>query len=77
MYHPFWQFYKQVVLRFSEHGDVIETQTIKVCPPKVFQQTRSLVGIIISQQHGLVCISGGDLPAFAIIKSSFLVYLCS
>jgi len=25
----------------SEDGDVIETQT-KVCPPKVFQQTRSL-----------------------------------
>jgi len=30
------------------------------------------VGIFISQEHGLVCISDGYLAAFAIIKSSFL-----
>ena len=38
----FCQFYKKVVLRLHEHDDVIEMQTIKICPPKVFQQTRSL-----------------------------------
>jgi len=27
------------------------------------------VGIIISQEHGVVCISDGDLAAFTIIKS--------
>jgi len=43
MFPPFCKFYKNVVQRLSEHGDVIETQTIKVCPPKVFWQTRSLV----------------------------------
>ena len=29
---PFCQFYKKVVLRLSEHGDVIETQTIRIAP---------------------------------------------
>ena len=29
-------------------------------------------GIIISQLHGLVCMSDGDLAAYIIIKSSFL-----
>ena len=29
---PFYQFYKKVVLRLSEHGDVIETQTIRIIP---------------------------------------------
>jgi len=38
----FGQFYKKVLLRLSEHGDVIETQTIRFVPPKVFWQTRSL-----------------------------------
>jgi len=33
---PFGQFYKKVVLRLNEHGDVIDTQTIKVCPPQNF-----------------------------------------
>jgi len=33
---PFCQFYKKVVLRLSEHGDVIETLTIKFVSPKVF-----------------------------------------
>jgi len=32
----FGQFYKKVVLRLGEHGDVIETQTIRFVPPKVF-----------------------------------------
>jgi len=36
MCHPFWQFYKNVVLRLSEHGDVIEMQTVKVCPKQRF-----------------------------------------
>jgi len=39
---PFCQFYKKVVLRLSEHGDVIETQSMKFCPSKVFLQTLSL-----------------------------------
>jgi len=43
----FSQFYEKVVLRLSEHGDVIETHTIKVCPPKGFQQTRSLITTIM------------------------------
>jgi len=30
----FCQFYKKVVLRLSEHGDAIKTQTIKVCAPQ-------------------------------------------
>jgi len=30
----FCQFYKKVELRLSEHDDVIERQTIKVCPPQ-------------------------------------------
>jgi len=43
-YPQFGQFYKKVVLlRLSEHGDVIETQTIRFVPPKVFQQTWSLL----------------------------------
>jgi len=42
---PFCQFYKKVVLRLSEHGDVIETQTLKVYSPSIFCQTRSLVAI--------------------------------
>jgi len=34
---PIFQFYEKVVLRMSEHGDVIEMQTTKVrLPPKVF-----------------------------------------
>jgi len=33
---PFCQIYKKVVLRVSEHDDVIETQTIKVCPLQSF-----------------------------------------
>jgi len=32
---PFCQFYRNVALRLSEHIDVIQTQTIKVVPPKV------------------------------------------
>jgi len=32
----FRQFYKKVVVR--EHGDVIETQTMKVCPPQFFSK---------------------------------------
>jgi len=31
-----------VVLQLSEHGDVIETQTVRIVLPKVFCQTRSL-----------------------------------
>ena len=40
---PFCQFYKKVVLGLSEHGDVIETQTIILTciSYKAFQQTRS------------------------------------
>ena len=34
MSSPFWQFYKKVVLRLSEHGDVIENANNKVCPPQ-------------------------------------------
>jgi len=33
---PFCQFYKKVVLRSSEHRDVIETQKITVCPLQSF-----------------------------------------
>jgi len=36
MYHQFDQFYKKVVIRLSEHGDVIETQTIMFVLPKIF-----------------------------------------
>jgi len=32
----FGQFYKKVVLRLGEHGDVIETQTRRFVPPKFF-----------------------------------------
>jgi len=45
IYLPFCQFYKKVVLRLSEHGDAIETQTIKVC-----QQTRSLVFTVFTSK---------------------------
>jgi len=31
---PFCQFYKKVVLRLNDHDNVIETQTIKICPPQ-------------------------------------------
>jgi len=34
----FCQFYKKVVLRLSERGDVIETQTIRIVPPKFFSK---------------------------------------
>ena len=34
----FGHFHKKVVLRLGEHGDVIETQTIKFVPPKVFSK---------------------------------------
>jgi len=33
---PVCQFYKKVVLRFSEHGDIIETQTMRFVSSKVF-----------------------------------------
>ena len=33
---PCRQFYKKVVVRLSEHGDVIQTQTLKVCRPQRF-----------------------------------------
>jgi len=36
MYPQFGHVYKKVVLRLGEHGDVIETQTIKFVPAKVF-----------------------------------------
>ena len=42
MCSPFCEFYKKVVLQLSEYGDVIETQTVRIVPPKVFWQTRSL-----------------------------------
>jgi len=32
----FGLFYKKVVLRLGDHGDVTETQTIKFVPPIVF-----------------------------------------
>ena len=32
----FGQFHKKVVLLLSEHGDVIETQTIRFVAPKIF-----------------------------------------
>jgi len=32
----FGLFYKKVVLQSGEHGDVIETQTIRFVSPKVF-----------------------------------------
>ena len=35
---PFCQFYKKVVLRLNEHDDVIETQIIKIWPPKFFSK---------------------------------------
>jgi len=31
----FGKFYKKVVLRLGEHGDIIETQTIRFVPQKV------------------------------------------
>ena len=33
--NPFCQFHKKVALRLSEDVDLIQTQTIKVVPPKV------------------------------------------
>ena len=36
MFPPFCQFYKKVVIRLSEHGGVIETQTIGIVPPLKF-----------------------------------------
>jgi len=33
---PFCQFCEKVVLRLSEHGDVIETKTVRFVPSKVF-----------------------------------------
>jgi len=36
MSSPFCQFYKKIVLRLNEHGDVIETQTITIVPPQNF-----------------------------------------
>jgi len=33
---PFCQFYKKVVLRLSEHRDVIENANNKVCSPQSF-----------------------------------------
>jgi len=38
MYPQFGQFYKKVVLRLSEHGDVIETQTIRFVPTNFFSK---------------------------------------
>ena len=35
---PFCQFYKKVVLRVSEHGDVIQTQTIRIVPLNCFSK---------------------------------------
>jgi len=32
------QFYKNIVLRLNEDGDVIETQTIRFVPPNVFSK---------------------------------------
>ena len=54
------QFYKKVVLRLNEHGGVIETQTIRFVPPKVFQQTRSLAPTPMTTEQAssaLICIS--------------------
>jgi len=34
----FGQFYKKVVLRLGEHGDVIETQTVRLVPPTFFSK---------------------------------------
>jgi len=31
---PFCQFYKKVVIRLSEHGDVIEKQTLRIAPQR-------------------------------------------
>jgi len=33
---PFCQFYKKVVLWLCEHGDVIDTQTVRFVPPQSF-----------------------------------------
>jgi len=33
---PILPILQKVVLRLSEHGDVIETQTVGIVPPKVF-----------------------------------------
>jgi len=38
MFLQFDQFYKKVVLRLGEHGDVIETQAIRFVPPKFFSK---------------------------------------
>ena len=54
MYPSFCQFSEKVVLRLSAHGDVIETQTIRIVPPKIFQQTRSqphTVSIVTAQSE--------------------------
>jgi len=37
-YNVFCQFAKKVVLRLSEYGDVIETQTIRIVPPMFFSK---------------------------------------
>jgi len=33
---PIWPIFQKVVIRLSEHGDVIETQTIMFVLPKIF-----------------------------------------
>jgi len=35
-FHNLPPFCQKVVLRLSEHGDVIETQTVRFSPPKIF-----------------------------------------
>jgi len=39
---PFCQFYKKVVLRLSEHGDVNEMETIRIVTPQ-------LLGLVASR----------------------------
>jgi len=42
---PFCQSYKKVVLRLSEHGDAIETQTTKFVPSKFFSKLGPWVSV--------------------------------
>jgi len=51
---PFCQILKKFVLRFSKHGDVIETQTIKVCPPIFLANSVPVYAIIDNVIGGLI-----------------------
>jgi len=68
----FGQFYKKVILRLDEHFDVIETQTIRFVPLKIFQQTRSLIATADYRLTALV-LNPLTLARATIVPRTFLV----